>query len=157
MKIDRSYYAEKTTLKLKSKLHLTTKKMKSIITILLVTLMTVNATLAMELDKKISSEKVCIVLSNGEQKLTLEFKNYKNLEEFNLNWLNSFFEVSDGDCSVTATITVTSSYAIGGDIGIASSGQTVSVSVSAEITASCSEISDAIMKMVAQLKKALIN
>ena len=95
--------------------------------------------------------------SNGgmEKMVVLKYDSFNDLQTFDATVVRDIFYSEDEECEVTATVTVTHTFSIGGDVGVANSGHETTISVSAEVTASCSEIGNAVKNVIAKLRKAL--
>lgn len=92
---------------------------------------------------------------NTTESLRYKYDDLNKLETFDFGILNTMFNTNADDCEVTATVSVTASFSIAGNVGVASSGQQSSITVSAEVTASCDEIDDAVRSLIAKLKRIL--
>lgn len=87
--------------------------------------------------------------------ILFEYDEFKDLETFDFGILDDVMTTSAEDCEVTATVTVSATFMIGGNVGVASSGQQSTITVSANVTASCGEIDSAVRSVISKLKTLL--
>ena len=92
---------------------------------------------------------------NTSESLLFKYNDLDDLETFNYGVLTEVFSANADDCEVTATVTVTASFSIGGDVVVARSAQQSTISISAQVTASCGEIEGAVKSLIAKLRKAV--
>jgi len=90
-----------------------------------------------------------------EQTFLFEYGSFKDLQTFDTGLLEQLFNADKPDCMVTATVTVSVSASMEGNVVIAKTGQNATISVSASVTASCSEIGNAVKRLLAELKATL--
>jgi hypothetical protein len=133
--------------------------MKKTILFLTLSLFTLGPVLG--ITGKSSSEEVKpsieIILpgDNFKESILFEFDTIDQMELFDFSTLDNFLDYTIDDCSVTATVTVSHTLDMEGNVGVASTGHQTTISVSATITASCSEINSAIKKLIADLRAQL--
>ena len=95
------------------------------------------------------------VVGNTTESFLFKYDNFNDLETFDFGLLNDIFGSDDQDCEVTATVTVSATFSIGGNVGVASSAQQSTITVSAEVTASCGEIDNAVKNVIAKLRRII--
>ena len=98
-----------------------------------------------------------IILSEEryEESFLFEFETIDHMELFDYSIFDDFIENTGDACSVTATVTVSHTLGMEGNVGVASTGHQTTISVSATVTASCAEIKGVIKKLIADLRAQL--
>ncbi|MEX0290165.1 MAG: hypothetical protein AB3N14_13735 [Flavobacteriaceae bacterium] len=129
--------------------------MKKLMILLLAGALSIN--LASAANNTFENPTITLRQTSGaiEKKVVLEYDSFQDMQTFDSTVVKDLFETKDDDCEVTATVTVSHTFSVGGDIGVANSGHETTISISAEVTASCSEIGDAVKNLIAKLRKAL--
>lgn len=133
--------------------------MKKLVLFLLMALLGVNSALATDHENEQDVQKPTITFFQAggdfDQLFVFTYDNLEDLQTFDYEILSSLFDINTEDCQVTATVTLTHTYAAEGNIGVASTGQQTTISVSASVTTSCSEIGGAVKRILADLRKQL--
>ena len=119
----------------------------------------INSALAADMSFIKDDKKPSITLvqtsGNLQKTIVFEYDTFRDLQTFDAAILKDLFYYEDEDCTVTATVTVSTTTDMKGDVGVASTGHATTISISATVTASCSEIGSAVKKVIAELRKAL--
>lgn len=84
-----------------------------------------------------------------------QFDSFEHMELFDLSVIEELMPSNLEDCSVTATVTVSHTLGMEGNVGVASTGHQTTITVSATVTASCSEIKSVIKSLIADLRAQL--
>ncbi len=108
-------------------------------------------------DQTTDFTSITLVQKKGDdvKEITLMYENFEEFQTFEAIELEKLFDFTEEDCEVTATVTVRHTYTLGGDVGIASSSNEITVEITAEVTASCSGIASAIRNLTKELKEIL--
>ncbi|MCW5518009.1 hypothetical protein [Muriicola sp. Z0-33] len=132
------------------------KKTILFLTLSLLTLGSVSAVTGSTTSEKVRpSIKIIQDGDNYNEAILFEFETIDEMEIFDLSTLDDFFDYTRDDCSVTATVTVSHTLGMEGNVGVASTGHKTTISVSATVTASCSEIKSVIKALIADLRAQL--
>ncbi|MBT8185104.1 MAG: hypothetical protein KJN76_09695 [Eudoraea sp.] len=133
--------------------------MKKTILFLTLCLLALGPVLAVTANNTLEEVKTSIEIilpgDNFKESILFEFDTIHQLEVFDLSTLDDFLDYTIEDCSVTATVTVSHTLGMEGNVGVASTGHQTTISVSATVTASCSEIKSVINKLIADLREQL--
>ena len=92
---------------------------------------------------------------NSSNSAQFEFDSFEQLAVFDLSIIDELMPAVLEDCSVTATVTVSHTLGMEGNVGVASTGHQTTITVSATVTASCSEIKSVVKALIADLRAQL--